>query len=172
MEQPCSTKFDARELRKVFGCFATGVAVVTTIDQQSQPRGLTVNSFTSVSLEPPLVLICVRKTAPMCEVFLNSDAFAINILARHQQSLSAQFCTPLADKFAGVNWSASLTGSPVISDVLAHLDCKRYGFIEAGDHLVLLGQVVDFASRGTEPLIFNQGAYAALAKLELQGAKL
>jgi len=169
MAQPAAdATFDVRELRKILGCFATGVAIVTTIDEDDNPRGLTVNSFTSVSLDPPLVLFCVAKGAPMCRVLLQAPTFAINILAKPQQDLSTRFATPIADKFAGLAWNPGQTGSPVFPDILAHLDCRRHGLVEAGDHVVLLGEVVDCARHTNEPLIFNQGGYAALAKSELE----
>lgn len=157
------TMLDQRELRQTFGCFATGVTVVTTRDVAGNPRGMTANSFASVSLEPPLVMVCVSTSAPIWKALAQAGGFAVNVLADDQRNLSQRFATPLPDKFADLAWRAGPTGAPILDGVVAHLDCRTYRHVEAGDHVILLGEVVDFARRRAAPLIFAQGAYAALA---------
>ncbi len=158
-----AARVDDRELRRVFGCFATGIVIVTTLDDAGAPRGMTANSFTSVSLDPPLVLVCVASAAPICRALAQADGFAINILAHHQRHLSQRFATPQPDKFSGLAWHLGATGAPILPETLAHLDCRRYRDLEAGDHLVLLGKVVGFTRRQAQPLVFSQGGYTTLA---------
>lgn len=157
------TAIDPRALRQVFGSFATGVTIVTVRDASGRPRGMTANSFTSVSLTPPLILVCVATNAPIWPAFAAAETFAVNVLAHSQQELSQGFAQPLPDKFAGVDWRPGRQGSPVLNDAVAHLECRRVREIEAGDHMILLGEVVDFAERPALPLIFHRGSYAALA---------
>ena len=155
---------DPRELRKVFGCFATGVTIVTAYDATGRPRGMTANSFTSVSMDPPLILVCVSTSAPLWPVLMLAPAFSVNMLAEHQQDISQRFATPAADKFSGIDWSRSVTeGGPILDGVAAHLACRRVREVEVGDHMLLIGEVLDFARSGSPPLIFHQGAYRAVA---------
>jgi flavin reductase (DIM6/NTAB) family NADH-FMN oxidoreductase RutF len=155
---------DPRELRKVFGCFATGVTFVTAYDASGRPRGMTANSFTSVSLDPPLILVCVSTAAPLWPVLAQTPAFSVNVLAAHQQDISQRFATPAVDKFAGIDWSRPATeGGPILADVAAHLTCRRVREVEVGDHMLLIGAVQDFARSPSPPLIFHQGAYRAVA---------
>ena len=155
---------DPRELRQVFGCFATGVTIVTAFDATGRPRGMTANSFTSVSMDPPLILVCIATSAPLWPVLFLASAFSINVLSEHQRDISQRFATPAADKFAGVDWSrAEPEGGPILADVAAHLACRRVREVEVGDHMLLIGEVVDFARSPSRPLIFHQGAYRAVA---------
>lgn len=153
---------DARELRKALGAFVTGVTVVTTVDREGTPRGFTANSFTSVSLDPPLVLVCVAKSAASCAVFTAAGQFAVNILAEGQRDVSAAFASRSADKFAGVGWRAERTGSPILEDVAAWLDCDLHETVDAGDHVILLGRVRAFAHARLGPLGYHRGAYLDL----------
>lgn len=156
--------YDPRALRQLFGCFATGVTVVTANDAAGRPRGMTANSFTSVSLAPPLVLICVAAGAPIWPVFAAAPSFAVNVLTTAQRELSQRFARPADDKFAGVDWRQGRLGVPLIDEAAAHLECRRVREIEAGDHMILLGEVVHFGHRQALPLIFHRGGYAALAQ--------
>lgn len=154
---------DIRELRRTLGCFATGVTVVTTLDASGQPRGMTANSFTSVSLDPALILICVAKTAPILAAFDTAEGFAVNILEEQQRDLSQRFATPSPDKFAGLNWRPGVTGAPVLSETVAYLDCRLHQRIEAGDHVILIGAVADYGRSDASPLLFCRGSYGAIA---------
>ena len=163
MSEPAVTTSDIRELRRTLGCFATGVTVVTTLDAAGQPRGMTANSFTSVSLDPALILVCVAKSAPILAAFETGEGFAVNILEETQRDLSTRFATPSADKFAGVTWQPRITGAPVLNDVLAYLDCRLHQRIDAGDHVILIGAIADYGRSDASPLLFCRGSYGAIA---------
>jgi flavin-dependent trigonelline monooxygenase, reductase component len=154
---------EPRVLRHAFGCFATGVTVVTACDGLGQPRGMTANSFTSVSLAPPLILVCVATDAPIWPTFAAAEAFAVNVLADGQHALSQGFARPALDKFAGIDWRPGELGAPILGGVAAHLECRRVREIKAGDHMILLGEVIALAHAPVPPLIFHRGGYAALA---------
>lgn len=150
---------DPRELRKALGTFMTGVTVITTIDGDDNPRGFTANSFTSVSLEPPLVLVCVDHNALSYPVYEATEHFAVNILAEEQREVSGIFAGKAPDKFSHVSWHRGVTGSPVIEGSLAWVDCRIHQRVEAGDHLVLIGEVRDFRYTAANPLGYFRGAY-------------
>lgn len=150
---------DPKLLRKALGAFATGVTVVTTIDAEGHPRGLTANSFTSVSLDPPLVLICIGNHAASFETFASTKRFAISILAEDQQGISALFSSKTYNKFDQVSWRVEETGAPVLDGALAWLDCTVHESVHAGDHLVLIGRILRFDSAGGRPLGFFAGQY-------------
>lgn len=150
---------DTRELRRALGTFLTGVTVVTCVDQIGRPRGFTANSFTSVSLDPPLVLVCVAKTAASVYAFLGTEGFGINILAEHQKPVSQLFASKSAEKFQSVGWLPGGTGAPRLKEGIAWFDCRTRRRVEAGDHVVLIGEVVDFCASGGRPLGYCQGNY-------------
>ena len=151
---------DVNELRRALGCFVTGVTVITTIAADGEPRGFTANSFTSVSLDPPLVLACIARRAGSFDVFRNARAFAVNILQEDQRDLSATFASSSKpDKFAGLQWTTSKAGSPLLPACSAWLDCEMHEQIEAGDHVILIGRVVDFAHSPRMPLGYYSGSY-------------
>ena len=154
-------EFDARDLRRAFGNFATGVTIVTTLDAGGNPCGFTANSFTSVSIEPPLLLVSIAKTAFGCDAFTGSRGFAVNILARDQRDLSNRFAAAGTDKFANQGWSAAVTGSPIIDDVVAWFDCEHFEQVDAGDHIILLGRVMQYSYNTHAPLGFCRGAYVS-----------
>lgn len=155
------SSFDPGELRRALGTFATGVTVVTTIDGDGAPRGFTANSFTSVSLDPPLILVCVAKSAASAPVFRSAQSYAINILSEDQKPVSATFASRTTDRFASVEWSARATGSPVLDGVVAWLDCRMHRVIDAGDHDILIGRVLDYDYTASSPLGFCRGAYVS-----------
>lgn len=150
---------DPKELRKTLGCFLTGVTVVTTIDEHGERRGFTANSFTSVSLDPPLVLVCLGKTASSYPVFAAADHFAVNILADDQHGISSTFASKKVDKFADIVLREGPRAIPIIDGVLAWIDCDLHQRIDAGDHLILIGRVVDHGSTDRTPLGFYSGNY-------------
>ena len=150
---------DPMELRKALGAFVTGVTVVTTCEADGTPRGFTANSFTSVSLDPPLVLVCIGKTALSYPVFCECEQFAINILAEDQTETSATFASKDPDKFERADWHRRAGGSPIIENAAAWLECARHELVEAGDHVILIGRVTDFAHTASNPLGFCRGSY-------------
>ncbi|TIO48838.1 MAG: alpha/beta fold hydrolase [Mesorhizobium sp.] len=151
--------FDAMEFRRALGSFLTGVTIVTTIDETGDPRGFTANSFTSVSLDPPLVLVCIAKKALGHQAFSTSRGFAINILAEAQKAASGIFASKAADKFASVAWQPGQTGNPLIEGSVAVFDCGMEQLVDAGDHSILIGRVHDFTHNGAQPLGYCRGAY-------------
>lgn len=152
---------EPRELRRALGAFVTGVTVVTTLDAAGNPRGFTANSFTSVSLDPPLVLVCVAKTAASCPVFSAAKGYAVNILAEDQRDVSATFASRAADRFAAVRWRRERTGSPILDGVAAWFDCERQDTVDAGDHVILIGRVVAFDHAPANPLGYCRGSYVS-----------
>jgi len=153
---------DARELRNVMGQFATGVTVVTTTDRTGQPYGLTANAFTSLSMTPPLALICVDKTAQCYACFEESKIFAINVLREDQEDVSRRFATKGIDKFVGLDWSKSTDGHPLLGGALAQIECRIVNSYDGGDHTILVGEIVGARAFGERPLLFFQGKYHRL----------
>jgi flavin reductase (DIM6/NTAB) family NADH-FMN oxidoreductase RutF/pimeloyl-ACP methyl ester carboxylesterase len=157
---PPRSGVDAATLRQALGCFGTGVAVITTLDASGRPVGLTANSFTSVSLDPPLVLFCVDRRAGSLPTFEQSSVYAVNILHIGQQDISMRFVQKGIDRFADVPWETWERGAPVIQDCFASFECERHQIIDGGDHRIFIARVrrVRFdASR--DPLLYLQGRY-------------
>ncbi|MEV4248992.1 flavin reductase family protein [Streptosporangium canum] len=152
-----------RSLRDAFGQFATGVAVVTTVTPDGDRAGVTVNSFTSVSLDPPLVLWCLSRNAPSAPVFLRAGRFAVNVLAAGQDHLSQRFARPLPDKFAGVETRPGPGGPPLLVGALAHFACRTLTTHDGGDHVIFVGEVGYFQRSEGEPLVFHAGGYGEFA---------
>ncbi len=149
-----------RQLRDVFGHFATGVTIVTATDEQGAPFGMTANSFTSVSLEPPLVLWNVGRDAWCYERFLAATHFAIHMLDEAGEELSDHFARKNAEKFDAIDWRPGADGVPDILNCSARLHCKTTEQIAAGDHTILLAEVVSFEARSNAPpLMFHRGRY-------------
>ena len=160
-ESNTENPIDKFDLRRAFGSFATGVTIVTTVDTQSQLCGFTANSFSSVSLEPPLVSVSIAKSAFGLATFSECKGFAINILAEHQRDLSNRFASAGADKFSGVDWQPGSTGAPLINAVVAWFDCENFQQVDAGDHVILIGKVLDYSYNTDAPLGFCRGAYVS-----------
>jgi 3-hydroxy-9,10-secoandrosta-1,3,5(10)-triene-9,17-dione monooxygenase reductase component len=158
---------DTKALRTALGRFATGVTVVTCRDEHDQPRGLTVNSFTSVSLDPPLILWSLRRHSPSLEAFERATHFAINVLSEEQVEVSRHFASAAPDKFVACpgHWTPGLGGAPVLGGASAVLECERYQSLDAGDHRILLGQVKNFHDRGLAALVFQGGHYRLLGEV-------
>ncbi|ESR23746.1 flavin reductase family protein [Lutibaculum baratangense] len=152
-----------RDLRSAFGTFATGVTVVTTLDATETPRGFTANSFASVSLDPPLVSVCIARKAASYEAFATARSFAVNVLADGQKHVSAAFGSRSGTKFDGIGWRRGETGSPLIDGAVAHFDCVAHDQVEAGDHLILIGRVVGYDHTAANPLGYCRGAYVSFA---------
>jgi flavin reductase (DIM6/NTAB) family NADH-FMN oxidoreductase RutF len=156
---------DTRDLRNAFGAFATGVTVVTSRAANRQVAGVTVNSFCSVSLEPPLVMWCLSKSAPSHRVFVSAAHFAVHILAEDQAHLSARFSAAAPNKFAGLEISEGLGGAPVLEGVAALFECRCERQIDAGDHHIILGRVERYRYSTRRPLLFHTGAYRSVGAL-------
>ena len=162
MIQIDKSAIDPRELRNAFSKFPTGVTIVTSCEANGMPRGFTANSFTSVSLDPPLLLVCIHKRAASLPVFLESKAFAINVLGHHQKDTSGLFATRRADKFANTNWHSSKMGVPLIDGAVAWFECAYEQHVDAGDHIILIGRVNEFSYRDGKPLGYVGGGYFTL----------
>jgi flavin reductase (DIM6/NTAB) family NADH-FMN oxidoreductase RutF len=152
---------DPRDLRRALGAFATGVTIVTTADEAGSPWGFTANSFTSVSLDPPLLLVCLAKSAGSYQAFKDCEHFAVNILSEAQREASSAFASLGKEKFTAVTWGAKATGSPVIEGVVAWLDCQRHETVDAGDHIIMIGRIVDYDHGSDAPLGYCRGAYVS-----------
>jgi 3-hydroxy-9,10-secoandrosta-1,3,5(10)-triene-9,17-dione monooxygenase reductase component len=159
------TVVEPRTLRSALGKFATGVAVVTVRTVDGDPLGMTVNSFSSVSLDPPLVLFCVNRDSRLYSAFTNTAEFAVNILTEVQQDLSRRFARPGLDRFGTLPHSTGYSGVPVLSGSLAVVECITDSVVAAGDHAIVVGRVVAvFAEtdRNAQPLVYFHGAYCRL----------
>lgn len=151
---------DGEDLRFVLSHFATGITVVTGRDEERRPHAVTVNSFTSVSLDPPLILYCLDKCAFNFRVFANVGAFAVNILSEAQQVLSDRFARMAEDDLSDLPVTELVTGSPVLVGCLAALDCQTYAIHEAGDHLIVVGHVRAIKEpHEAPPLLYFRGRY-------------
>jgi flavin reductase (DIM6/NTAB) family NADH-FMN oxidoreductase RutF len=151
---------DPLALRGAFGTFLTGITVITTRDVDGVPRGMTANSFTSVSLDPPLLLICVGKSATSFPAFAACPSFAVNVLHDKQIPLSAAFASKAKDKFENVAHDTVHTGAPILRDCLTWFDCSVHQRLEVGDHVVLIGRIQAFGTSPSAPLGFCRGRYA------------
>ena len=154
---------DVGEFRQVLGQFATGVTIITAMDD-SAPVGVAANSFTSVSIDPPLVLFCVGRSSSTWPRIEKARRFAVNILGDHQEELSGLFATKGADRFGQTEWRVGVGGSPVLHDTLAYLDCEFWNEYDGGDHIIVVGRVLDLGvQREGAPLLFFRGKYGRLA---------
>ncbi len=151
------------EFRKTLSCFATGIVIVTTLDQDGNPVGMTVDSFNSVSMDPPLVLWSVDLNAPSLPAFQRHTSFIVNVMAENQLDLCKKFAKSGTDKFAGVSWVPGLDGSPVLPDTVATIQCATYKQYEGGDHEIHLGQVIETTTTDRAPLIYNRGSFGGFS---------
>lgn len=156
------------ELREAFGSFMTGVTVVTTSTGEMEPLGFTANSFSSVSLEPALLLVSIAKTSSNYKAFAEGKHFAINVLAEEQRAVSNTFASKVENRFANVDWSFSDNKNPIIKGCSAWFDCVVHSVVEAGDHSILIGEIKDFDSSGLAGLGYYRGAYFSPAKLSTE----
>lgn len=158
--------FDPRALRDAFGAFLTGVTVVTTFNEEGAPIGFTANSFTSVSLDPPLLLVCLAKTSRNFAALTGARGFGINILSEGQKDISNTFARPVEDRFAAVDWQRGPFGSPVFGGVSAWFDCSMHENVDAGDHVILIGRIEGFENSGKTGLGYARGGYFTPALAE------
>ena len=153
------TPLDPRALRNAFGTFLTGVTVVTALDKDGAPIGFTANSFSSVSIDPPLVLVCLANTSQNYDTLVNATGFAVNILSESQTDISNTFARPSTDRFSSVVWHSGPNGAPVLDGVSAWFDCAMHKTVEAGDHVILIGEVAAFDQTPSPGLGYARGAY-------------
>lgn len=154
--------FDSRTLRDAFGSFATGVTIVTTSGPAGVDIGLTANSFSSVSLDPPMVLWSLARTASSIEAFRNSAHFAVHILSADQEALSARFASKGIDRFEGLALDRGPDGIPMLPDCMARFACKVAYQYEGGDHVIFVGEILEFSHSARKPLVFHGGRYGML----------
>ena len=157
-----STNFDSTSFRRALGNFATGVIVVTAQDDHGNKVGMTANSFTSVSLDPPLILWCIDKRANSYPVFNNAKHFAVNILAVDQIDISNNFARSKEDRFKNISYKEGIGQSILIDDVSAQFECELVEQLDGGDHVILLGKVLAFHDFGRVPLLYHQCAYSSV----------
>lgn len=156
---------DTLSLRQALGQYATGVTVVTArggAETSGQLVGLTVNSFASVSLDPPLVLWSLGLGSPSLKAFQSASHFAVNVLAADQAAISQRFAQPKTDKFAGLEWEVGAGGTALLPDCCAWFECRTEAKYEGGDHIIFIGRVEQFRRAERPPLVFHGGAYAEL----------
>lgn len=157
------TGHDPRTLRDALGCFATGVTVVTCLDDAGEPVGLTANSFTSVSLDPPLLLVCVAKAAASSGPMAKAEHFAVSVLQNKQQPASITFSTRVEDRFGSTEWAMGEHGVPILGQSLAVFECARHAVHDGGDHWILLGEVKKATfDPSLDPLLYFRGRYRRL----------
>ncbi len=157
------TGSDPRTLRDALGCFATGVTVVTCLDGEGRPIGLTANSFTALSLDPPLLLVCVAKATASAAALSEAEHFAVNVLQTGQQPASITFSTRVEDRFGCTAWSMGEHGVPVLLDSLSVFECKRHAIHGGGDHFIMVGKVKKATFEpGLDPLLYFRGRYRRL----------
>ncbi len=153
----------ARRFRNALGMFATGITVVTMRTPEGEPIGLTVNSFNSVSLDPPLVVWSLARDLPSRALFEACEYYAINVLADDQMALSARFASRAGDKFAGLDFEDGIAGVPLLRGCCARFECRNTVRHDGGDHVVFISEVVSFDREERAPLVYHAGAYRRLA---------
>jgi flavin reductase (DIM6/NTAB) family NADH-FMN oxidoreductase RutF len=152
------------EFKQACGRFATGITIASVIDAQGTPHGLTVNSFTSVSLDPPLISICLGHAVSLIEIFRAASYFGINVLEESQRALSERFARRGQDRFEGIEWQTGANGVPLIAGVLAAMECRVVERIQAGDHDIFVAQMVTARVAEGKPLVYFASAYRQLAE--------
>ena len=162
-----SDSIDPKALRRAFSCFATGVTVVTTLSRTGASIGLTMNSFTSVSLDPPLILFSLGKKSEQYDDFMSSDVFAVNVLCEEQMHLSGRFSTPGDKTFGDIPFDLWDTGAPILPNALAAFDCRIDQRVDAGDHILFICRVLrtEVVSEAA-PLLFHRSGYVRLEPAE------
>lgn len=154
--------------KEVMGNYPTGVTVITTFDTNHRPVGMTVNSFAAVSLEPLLILWSIDKNATAYESFLKVEKFSVNILAADQADLCTLFSSKAADRFSQCEWTESKWSLPVLSNALAVFQCKTFNKVEAGDHTILIGEVIDIHNHYKSPLLYHKRRFVEIPEVAYQ----
>ena len=151
------------EFRNALGRFASGVTVVTTKSKDDKPSGITVSAFSSVSLEPPLILVCIDKRASVHEILEEGHHFAVNVLAEDQEVISRRFASKDTDRFAGIGYTEGIAGDPILTDTLACMECRVVYAYPGGDHTIVVGEVERINVSDGKPLAYFRGGYVQLA---------
>jgi flavin reductase (DIM6/NTAB) family NADH-FMN oxidoreductase RutF len=154
-----SNELDKNGYRRALGCFATGVAIATTVDKCGKKSGMTISSFNSVSLDPPLVLWSIDRESNNFEAFIEAEHFAVHVLTADQKSICERFAGRGTDKFEGLDCTEGVARSPILPDYSAVFECETEHRYDGGDHVILVGRVLKFDDRETDPLIFYRGHY-------------
>lgn len=155
---------DQATFRSVLGRFASGVTVITARDGDAD-HGMTASAFCSVSLDPPLTLVCIDRSARMHELLSDVSAYAINLLASNQEAISRRFAEPPDDtRFEGIGFERGVTGAPLLHDALAHIECELVDRHPGGDHSIIVGRVVAASAGSARPLLYYRGGYAELGR--------
>lgn len=169
MQNGLAATLNARDLRDVLSHFATGVVAITALDPDSKlPAGLAANSFTSVSLDPPLVAFCVAKTSSSWPRIREAGKYVVNILSDAQENVCRRLAVRGGDKFAGLTWAPSPAGAPVLDDGLAWLEAELEAEHEAGDHVIVVSRVTHTHAGELEPLIFYRGKYGRVEHFPIE----
>ena len=163
---PDAPEFDPRDFRNALGQFATGVTIVTTRTSAGEPIGLTANSFSSVSLSPPLVLWSLSLRSPNLPNFLQATHFAINVLARDQIALSQRFSKPIPNKFEGITCIDSANGMPLLEGTAAHFECRTEARHYSGDHVIFIGHVLHYSHADRDALGYHRGRYISTTPID------
>jgi len=150
---------DGELFRRVLSHFAAGVTVVTTVDGEQRPHGLTATAFSSVSLDPPLVLVCVDKKAETYPQFEPAGVFAVNFLSLEQRDVSQRFAKHGGDKFSGLGWRRGTLGAPILDGTIGHVECRIRHWYDAGDHTIMVGEIESAVALDGEPLLHFRQAY-------------
>jgi flavin reductase (DIM6/NTAB) family NADH-FMN oxidoreductase RutF len=155
---------DPDAFRAVMGRFARGGTVVTATNETGSAYGMTVSAFASVSLQPPLVVMCIDHAASLHDTLTNAPFFAVNILASTQEPIARRFADTGAQRFEGIGYRNGENGVPILNDVLAFVECKRVSSTEAGDHTIIVGETVAASMRDARPLLYYRGGFAQLER--------
>jgi flavin reductase (DIM6/NTAB) family NADH-FMN oxidoreductase RutF len=156
------TTIEQQHFRRVCSKYATGITILTVLEPGGGPQGMTVNSFTSVSLAPPLILVCIDRQTSILELFKLGTRFGVNVLQEEQKELSTWFARSGYDRFSGIPWSAGETGAPLLHGMLATIECEVTQMIEAGDHVVVIGAALHATWREGQPLVYFNSSYQSL----------
>lgn len=158
----CASPVDPAELRRALGRFATGVTVVTTRVPSGWMVGLTVNSFSSVSLDPPLILWSVNRSSSSLAAFQEAGRFAVNVLSEHQRGMAENFCANVSNRFEGIPHESGMLNVPLLPEALAWFECRTVSELNGGDHIILVGEVVEFGYHDDRPLLYYGGRFSVL----------
>ena len=154
---------DPAQFRELLGRFATGVTVLTVATSDGKPLGMTANSLASVSLQPPLISVCVDRAAEMHDAILRAPEFVVNVLSSPQETLARRFADQHEDRFEGIGYHLSPGGLILLDGALAHIECQWHAQYPGGDHTIVVGRVVGGATGDARPLLYYRGGYAALS---------
>lgn len=160
---------DSSEFRAALSRFVSGVTVVTTRAASRQPVGVTISAFCSLSLDPPLILFCLERSAQCFESFVTAEGFTVNVLAEGQAALSAKFAAPLGDRWRDVSFAVGQAGMPVLPECAANLECRRHAVHDGGDHAIVVGEVLHVQTTDRPPLVYFRGTYGAFDPMPRAG---